>query len=127
MLMNHSLPRDLSSQTPLACCSAWEAAFFNPMKCPPCMFSVAWQVRMQAGLVGSKKAHTGEEVQVQVHSGYDVWEADVRAPDFTGCTAKSCHAKSIIRPLGVDVMNVHHFERPAAGARCCSAPMDLLL
>ena len=62
-------------------------------------------------------------MQVQVHSGYDVWEADTRAPDFTGCTAKSCHAKSIIRPFGVDVMNVHHFERPAAGARCCSAPI----
>ena len=82
---------------------------------------------MQAGRVGSRHAHTGEEVQLQVYSGYDVWEADPRAPNFTGCTAKSCHAKSIIRPLGVDVMNVHHIERPAAGARCFLAPADLLL
>ncbi len=76
--------------------------------------------------MGSRKAHLGEEVQVQVYSGYDVWGADPRTPDFSRCIAKSCHPKSIVRPLGVDVMNVHHFERPAAGRRCSSAPVHVL-
>ena len=70
---------------------------------------------MQAGLVGSRRAHSGEEVQVQVHSGYDVWADDQRAPNFTGCTATTCHPKSVVRPAGVDVMNVHHFQRAAPG------------
>ncbi len=70
---------------------------------------------VQAGLVGSRQAHSGEEVQVQVHSGYDVWAEDLRTPNFTGCNVKSCHPKSVVRPMGVDVMNVHHFERAALG------------
>ena len=54
-------------------------------------------------------------MEVQVYSGYDVWEEDLRAPNFIGCTRKTCHPKSVIRPLGVDLMNIHHYERPAEG------------
>ncbi len=52
---------------------------------------------------------------MQVHSGYDVWADDPRTPNFTGCSVKICHPKSVVRPMGVDVMNVHHFERAAPG------------
>ena len=53
---------------------------------------------------------------MQVHSGYDVWADDLRAPNFTSCDLKTCHPKSVVRPMGVDVMNVHHFHRAAPGA-----------
>ena len=84
---------------------------------------------MQAGLVGARRAHSGEEVQVQMHSGYDVWADDLRAPNFTGCNAKTCHPKSVIRPMAVDVMNVHHFHRAAPGAAsapgiCCTSRLQ---
>ncbi|CAK0784444.1 hypothetical protein CVIRNUC_007648 [Coccomyxa viridis] len=69
------------------------------------------------GRVGSRRARIGEEVEVQTYSGYDVWEEDLRAPNFTGCTWKTCHPKSVIRPLGVEVMNIHHYHLAAEGFR----------
>ncbi len=65
--------------------------------------------------MGSRRAHAGEEVEVQMYSGYNMWADDPHTPNFTGCNMKSCHPKSVIRPMGVDVMNVHHFERASAG------------
>lgn len=67
--------------------------------------------------MGSRRARIGEEVEVQTYSGYDVWEEDLRAPNFTGCTWKTCHPKSVIRPLGVEVMNIHHYHLAAEGMR----------
>ena len=65
--------------------------------------------------MGSRRARIGEEVEIQMYSGYDVWEEDLRAPNFTGCTLHSCHPKSVIRPLGIELMNIHHYTRPAEG------------
>lgn len=58
---------------------------------------------------------------MQVYEGYDLWERDMRMPDFTNCSVtyhghkagRACHPKSLVRPLAVDLMNVH-FQAGAA-------------
>ena len=69
---------------------------------------------MQVGKIGSGGvAHS--EVDYQAFQGYDVWAADPRTPNFTGCNWRSCHPKSVVRPLGVDIMSVHHIGRVREG------------
>ena len=51
----------------------------------------------------------------QTYAGYDIWAPDARLPNFTGCTPMTCHPKSVVRPLGVDVMSVHHVKTQAKG------------
>lgn len=80
-----------------------------------CLRRLAWHA--QAGMVGSRRARQGEDIEVQMYSGYDAWEEDSRKPNFTGCDWKTCHPKSVVRPLGVAVMNIHHFDQAAPGAR----------
>ena len=63
----------------------------------------------------------------QTYAGYDIWAPDERRPNFTGCTPMTCHPKSVVRPLGVDSMSVHHVNRPAKvprhhAARAGSSP-----
>lgn len=58
----------------------------------------------------------------QVYEGYNLWDMwDMRMPDFSNCSVtyhghkagRACHPKSLVRPLAVDLMNVH-FQAGAA-------------
>lgn len=69
---------------------------------------------MQVGKLGTGGAARGE-VDYQAYQGYDVWAADPRTPNFTGCDWISCHPKSVVRPLGVEIMSVHHAGRVSKG------------
>jgi hypothetical protein len=52
---------------------------------------------------------------LQVYEGYSVWKDADRNPNFFNCSVsyhgahagRSCHPKSAINPLAVDIMNVH--------------------
>jgi hypothetical protein len=65
--------------------------------------------------VGATPQHFTSAVDYQTYQGYDVWAPDARIPDFTGCTWKTCHPKSAVRPLAVDIMSVHHVGRVKQG------------
>ena len=59
----------------------------------------------------------------QVYTGYDIWDNDEHIPDFTNCSVsyhgpsagRACHPKSLVRPLAVDLMNVHFLAGAAPG------------
>ena len=59
----------------------------------------------------------------QVYTGYDIWGNDEHIPDFTNCSVsyhgpnagRACHPKSLVRPLAVDLMNVHFLAGAAPG------------
>lgn len=69
---------------------------------------------MQVPKIGTGGAARGE-VDYQAWAGYDLWAADSRTPNFTGCNWRTCHPKSVVRPLGVDIMSVHHISRVREG------------
>lgn len=60
---------------------------------------------------------------LQVYEGYDLWTQDDTVPDFTNCSTsyhgpeagRACHPKSLVRPLAVDLMNVHFTAGVKAG------------
>ncbi len=68
----------------------------------------------QVGKIGSGGLAHGE-VDYQAFQGYDVWATDPRTPNFTGCSWRNCHPKSVVRPLAVDIMSVHHVGRVREG------------
>ncbi|CAL8469521.1 g9062 [Coccomyxa elongata] len=75
--------------------------------------------RLHCHMIKVSKIGTGGaargEVDYQAYQGYNVWAADPRTPNFTGCDWISCHPKSVVRPLGVEIMGVHHAGRVSEG------------
>ena len=69
---------------------------------------------MQVNEVGCDQPDS-HPVQYQTYSGYNVWAADPRMPNFTACTRMTCHPKSVVRPLAVAVMSVHRVHRVREG------------
>ncbi|EIE19825.1 hypothetical protein COCSUDRAFT_48697 [Coccomyxa subellipsoidea C-169] len=69
---------------------------------------------VKVGKIGSGGLAHGE-VDYQAFQGYDVWTTDPRTPNFTGCNWRNCHPKSVVRPLAVDIMSVHHVGRIREG------------
>ena len=82
-----------------SCCCRWSA---QPIPATHTQFTL-----VQVSEVGCDQTDS-YPVQYQTYSGYDVWAPDPRMPNLTACTVGTCHPKSVVKPLAVEVMNVHH-------------------
>ncbi|BDA44592.1 hypothetical protein COCOBI_06-0680 [Coccomyxa sp. Obi] len=67
---------------------------------------------------------------MQVYKGYNIWDKDLRMPDFTNCTTerstvgagRQCHSKSVVRPLTVNFMATDYVWSPRDGYQAAPLP-----